>query len=158
MASLTWQYDESRSGQPLRGVEIYSHLGTKCSDKSSVVERVPLNHDNNYRGFEIYNDDDDALELDEIDMQNLAATAHPKMKSRCMHLDHVMIGLPTYTQVVKGDMERMLSFIEKEARTSVITEFVKRNDESVHKSYATLMEVHKRYRQITAALQREFDD
>ena len=133
-----------------------------------------LRHDNDYRGFEIYRDDFsrrqqhnnpspeeeeevEVLELDEIDMQHLAATAHPRLKSRCMHSDHVLIGLPTYTQVVKGDMEALLCFIQQETSTSVIEEFATRSAERRQQSYVGLMAVHARYRQATAALQRQKD-
>jgi hypothetical protein len=111
-----------------------------------------------YRGFEIYRDmheDDEEIELDEIDIAHQAATAHPRIKSRIMNEDPALIGLPTYTQIVKDDMNNMLDFIQKESCTSVIEEFKKRNEISLKLSYDGLMAVELRYKQAALAVLQE---
>ena len=116
-----------------------------------------LAHDNNYRAFEIFQDDvahrlpgmdgeDDQMELDEVDMQHLAATACPRLKSRTMHGDPALVGQEHYTRLLQEDVSQLTDFLAAEARRSVVREFLLRHRQQVFRSHTLLIAVQDRYR------------
>jgi hypothetical protein len=114
-------------------------------------------HYNNYRAIEIFHDDDthrlsgmggedDQMELDEVDMQHLAATACPRLKSRTMHGDPALIGQEQYTRLLQEDVFLLTEFLASEARRSVVREFLVRHRQQVFRSHTLLIAVQDRYR------------
>jgi len=116
-----------------------------------------LVHDNNYRNFEVYQDDnhmssgmnggdDSVMELDEVDRQHMAATACPRQQSRAFHGDPALVGQEHYTHLLQEDMHMLKSFLAAEVRRSVVCEFLMRHRQQVFRSHALLIAVQDRYR------------
>ena len=85
------------------------------------------------------------IELDDIDRQHLYSTATPRLRSRFIQGDPAFVGQPHYTHQLKEDVQALYTFLQTEARRSVIREFLVRHKYQVMQSHALVLAVQDRY-------------